>query len=244
MSICGLIWLEAARVIQHMDTNNDNYEAAMELLRERFDKKRTIAGNYLRKFYKLPTAREERNPSIRQYMDVAAEFLANMSSIGISTELWDILVIYAITQKSDREFRQLWESSIEADSDIPSLDNLMEFLTSRFRTLEALKLQQKPQKVDTLTVQDTKVCIFCEKSYYVNQCDAFKALNMQQRRDSVKKYRLYFNCLKKGHVLSKCPFASRCRTCSKPHHTLLHNNGHRPASYQPTHHHLFQPPIR
>jgi hypothetical protein len=38
----------------------------------------------------------------------------------------------------------------------------------------------------------------------------------------VKKLSLCFNCLQPGHPLSKCSSSSRCRTCDRKHHTLIH----------------------
>ncbi|XP_037924409.1 uncharacterized protein LOC119660103 [Hermetia illucens] len=77
---------DAARVIQHLDVNNENYEAARHMLRERYDNKRAMAWNYLHKFHNLPMAKEDSDSSIKRVMDATAEFIANMNSIGVNTE--------------------------------------------------------------------------------------------------------------------------------------------------------------
>lgn len=85
---------DAVRVIQQLDVNNENYETARDMLRERYDNKRAMAWNYLHKFHSLPMAKEDSDSSIKRVMDATAELIANMNSIGVNNEHWDLLVIW------------------------------------------------------------------------------------------------------------------------------------------------------
>lgn len=66
------------------------------------------------------------------------------------------------------------------------------------------------------------VCIFCKsETHNIYSCPSFAAFSVMQRFEFVKAQRLCLNCLVAGHMVSKCK-ASKCRVCSKPHHSLLH----------------------
>lgn len=48
------------------------------------------------------------------------------------------------------------------------------------------------------------------------------ALMVSERFSFVKRTGLCINCLRKGHVASKCPSKSHCPVCNSSHHTTLH----------------------
>ena len=68
----------------------------------------------------------------------------------------------------------------------------------------------------------TPVCVCCAESHWVTKCASFLKLTPQERYNKVKEKNNCFNCLGSGHPRTKCPVLGRCRTCSKPHHSLLH----------------------
>lgn len=78
---------EAARGIQH---SGENYDPALEVLRNRFSHKRTIEWNSLYAFHKLSTAKEA---------NITADLIAKMQSVGIKKGHKDILTI--LPQKLD-----------------------------------------------------------------------------------------------------------------------------------------------
>ena len=66
-----------------------------------------------------------------------------------------------------------------------------------------------------------------ESPHYLNACDEFKSLKVEQRRDFVFKNKLCFLCLKGNHTAKKCNNPRwECRSCEKGnrHHFLLHVN--------------------
>ena len=43
------------------------------------------------------------------------------------------------------------------------------------------------------------------------QCDEFRKMKIQQRKKTVRKHRLYWNCLSKGHQSNDCNSTVKCR---------------------------------
>lgn len=53
-------------------------------------------------------------------------------------------------------------------------------------------------------------------------CPAFKGMSIEARSRHVKSSNSCFNCLGTGHRTRDCKSISRCKTCARSHHTLLH----------------------
>ena len=63
----------------------------------------------------------------------------------------------------------------------------------------------------------------CKKENHpLNTCGKFQGMSRDERWALVKKNGYCMNCLKAGHMASKCRAQPACRKCHKAHHTLLH----------------------
>ncbi|GBP75318.1 hypothetical protein EVAR_38381_1 [Eumeta japonica] len=61
----------------------------------------------------------------------------------------------------------------------------------------------------------------CASEHKLAACDAFKALNSDEKWDFVKREKLCFKCITKTHPRAYCR-AKGCAKCNRGHHTLLH----------------------
>ena len=57
-----------------------------------------------------------------------------------------------------------------------------------------------------------------------NSCGRMLCKPVQQRWIFVEKQKLCFNCLGSKHTRNICRCSQKCKSCNKPHHTLLHND--------------------
>ena len=64
-------------------------------------------------------------------------------------------------------------------------------------------------------------------------CSSFKSLPHDRKISIVKSNGICMNCLKPGHFSKQCKSLHHCKTCQKPHHTLLHIDN-TPALNSPT----------
>lgn len=66
-------------------------------------------------------------------------------------------------------------------------------------------------------------CAVCgDESHKIYTCPQFLALSVADRRATISKYRLCFNCLGRNHPSDTCLSRSSCAMCNKRHHSLLH----------------------
>ncbi|KAL0829475.1 hypothetical protein ABMA28_004237 [Loxostege sticticalis] len=64
-------------------------------------------------------------------------------------------------------------------------------------------------------------CILCNESHYLFNCEKFRSLSIEDRIQKAKETKVCLNCLRPGHIDSKCSLVP-CRYCKKRHNTLLH----------------------
>ncbi|XP_055527023.1 uncharacterized protein LOC129719655 [Wyeomyia smithii] len=67
-------------------------------------------------------------------------------------------------------------------------------------------------------------CTFFEQAHPNHQCDDFLKLSPSDRYDKAKSTGVCYNCLRKGHITSKCMSKMSCKICKKRHHSTLHLN--------------------
>ena len=67
-------------------------------------------------------------------------------------------------------------------------------------------------------------CPLCSQSHNLDDCPDFKKQSLEERKNFIKSRGLCFGCLRPGHVSKGCMKRMKCKTCSKPHPTALHEN--------------------
>ena len=74
------------------------------------------------------------------------------------------------------------------------------------------------------------VCFYCNDTslkHYLGECEKFKKLGLERRRQVVIEARRCLNCFGLGHFARNCGFASKCRKCGPichlKHATALHD---------------------
>ena len=74
------------------------------------------------------------------------------------------------------------------------------------------------------------VCFYCNDTslkHYLGDCEKFKELDLERRRQVVIEARRCLNCFGLGHFARNCGFASKCRKCGPIYHlkhaTVLHD---------------------
>ena len=66
-------------------------------------------------------------------------------------------------------------------------------------------------------------CYCCSEGHMLHNCKQFLGMTVAARRDFVKRERLCFGCLGKGHMTKECTKKKTCDTCKRKHPTALHD---------------------
>ncbi|XP_035715374.1 uncharacterized protein LOC118438758 [Folsomia candida] len=121
------------------------------------------------------------------------------------------IYVHQILSKLDPCAKDLWEHTLK-DKDMPSFDELCEFLERHASALDENPQQQNKPKVNvyhTQTQQPVNKCVLgCNHSHPVFKCRKFLDGNVEQRWVM--------------HGQSNCVGNFKCKKCNKAHNYLLH----------------------
>lgn len=226
---------EADQLVRHFDITAANYSHAWKCLINRYSNPRIIVNTILNRLLNQRKLSKECAKGLKELLDTTNECLNSLSNFEIDTTSWDPLIVHLLISKLDIETHKGWEQSLGSTTELPTYQKLASYLEGRFRAVEIIQSNYKkditsqpiahPSRVKNIKSFTTELnteCTFCTKNHYICHCTTFSQLNVEQRRDFVKKNNLCFNCLVKGHSIKNCRQNTRCRICTKRHHTLLH----------------------
>ncbi|XP_031339663.1 uncharacterized protein LOC116168131 [Photinus pyralis] len=234
----------AAEVIASLGVSNDNYAIAWNLLRDRFENKRLIIKNHIGALINLPNVTKDSAQSLRQLLDTINSQLRALKVLNLPIEHWDAIIIELITIKFDFATNKEWES-LKFNNDLPTLKEMIEFITHRCKMLESIGKQTDSRKnhdnpnvksfqtnqslrsgVRTVTshatFSGTITCVICKQAHFIQQCPQFLKLTPDNRIQEIKKLRLCLNCLRENHLIANCKSIHNCKVCRKRHNSLLH----------------------
>ncbi|XP_073841380.1 uncharacterized protein [Musca autumnalis] len=224
----------ALDTISSLDPTEENYDKALELLRNRFDNKLFNFQAHIRENFGLKSVDKGSAGSLRQLSDKLNSHMRALQSICKQEEIADGFLIYLVTSKLDAKSQAKWEEDLPSNK-LPTWSSLASFLERRCRMLENLessmgvsnskvskKWSSSGRSALVASATPSSTCAFCDsQDHYITGCPGSGNLSPSIRFKEAKKLQLCLNCLKKGHMLKKCK-SSRCRICSSKHHSMLH----------------------
>lgn len=220
---------EAANLINHLAVTAENYSAAWQLLKDRYDNKRVMVATAVQRLLDQPSGASTLG-AIKRLHDTTKECLAALSNMGLQTASWDPLLIHILVKRVDKTVHTQYEQSIAKPKELQTVSQFLTFLENHFHTLEAMGHKEKhfpfTSKTCTLTAQprhDAQRCIACRQdSHPLYRCKEFIRLSPTNRLNLAQRYKLCVNCLNNTHMTKQCTTSGRCQKCGKGHHTLVH----------------------
>lgn len=233
----------AANVIKHLQVNGDHYNDAWAALNKRYNNKKLLINNNLKRLLSQRYVKAENADELRQLLDTTKEIICTLKNLGEPTEKWNSVVVFVIAQRLPTETAALWENQTARNESIPLLEELEIFLENRFRTIEMIekraayksnqfnankrnfnKVEYKCNVVENKNDNENKnsrKCPMCNHDHSIFSCHAFNQLLPMQRLEQVKKLRLCTLCLQ-AHPFKECKSNWSCFKCHKKHNTVLH----------------------
>ncbi|XP_031329398.1 uncharacterized protein LOC116160346 [Photinus pyralis] len=216
---------EAARLIQHLHISERNYETAWDIITKRYHNTRLITSKLLDKILDFPVSHKEDAHQVRMLHDTIHECREGINNIGHDTTSWGPIITKLISRKWDTETNRIFEQSLKNPTETPALEEVMEFMKSRFQSLEALAMKrgdQPPSSYKPNWVGNKQPnCTYCKEQHQIEMCPKFGKLSVAERIKIVKEQQLCFKCIRHS-CNTKCYSLKNCSTCRYPHHSLLH----------------------
>jgi len=222
----------ALEAIRSVPVTADNFEIAWKVLLSRYDNKRRLIDTHVSALYSLPNVARESAADFNNLRDKANRAIASLKKLNRSTdEILSDMLVHSVVQKLDPATRKAWKLKGSERADIPSYDDLDQFLAARARAFEELNppssaKSTRAAKPTSATASATTPisCPLCKASHFLNKCAQFMKLSPSQRAELVKQYQRCFNCFSIKHAVQSCPSKFSCQKCKKQHHTLLHTD--------------------
>uniref|UniRef100_A0A2S2QB76 Uncharacterized protein n=1 Tax=Sipha flava TaxID=143950 RepID=A0A2S2QB76_9HEMI len=229
----------AAECIKNIETTANNYLSAWSNLISRYNNKKLLVQTHVRAICDLPTVKGKSSSSLRQFSDNLRGHLAALKTLNQRPSEWGPLLLHVVCSKLDTDTISEWEIKTPID-ELAKVDDLIEFLDSRFRVLEAVESAKNMNKsVNTvfeykntnrknkfernsmsLAVTAEIKCFICNQSHTIYKCPTFVAMSVDNRIKKTYELGLCKICLRR-HEKRKC-FARHCFKCAKAHNTMLH----------------------
>lgn len=233
----------AIRSIEFADAN---YELAWRKVCDRYNNKNTLINNHLSAIVNLQPLQKATYGSLRYVADIVDKNLSSLNSLDISTDNWDPLVIFIISEKLDQKTKGKWVEYKGNMSHQPTLTDFNNFLEIRMNVLGGSTsgnptyhenktttqfknntFNNKPKtNIQSYTINNnpTTGCVICDQQHFIYYCPKFTSMSIDNRVREVSKLKLCANCLRSVHNITQCPLKGSCKVCRSKHNTLLHQD--------------------
>nr|XP_012135784.1 PREDICTED: uncharacterized protein LOC105661897 [Megachile rotundata] len=195
---------------------------------------------HLKSSFELSAMSKKCPVALRSLITATEKHTNALKALKIPVDSWNEILIYVVSTKLDKVMRRHWDCSLDDDT-MPTLKEFLEFL-SKFARDDAIvdtspreisKPQitsfnrQVPKRVKKrqtyVSTQSKIICALCKRDHYIQTCDQFLKLSVEDRIQAVLAAKLCINCLRPGHAYNNC-FFSKCKKCHGKHNTLLHRD--------------------
>lgn len=235
----------AANVVACLTLNDDNYDNAIVMLKNRFGRKDLVINAHMNKLLNLnPVKKSTDIVTLRSFYDECEIQVRCLETMGVVSDSYGTLLC-TILMKMMPEDLALEFSRLRGENDTLNVKDLLEFLQreieSRERTLYMTKSsasKEKDGQVNSWEIKSKKFsqssaatlhatgwneelkCVFCESSDH--KTDDCTELTADERRQKLKNQGRCFVCLRTKHIARYCKVQGVwCEKCGKRHHTTI-----------------------
>ncbi|XP_063830297.1 uncharacterized protein LOC135079574 [Ostrinia nubilalis] len=236
---------EAERLIQHLNISADNYETARDLLMHRYNNTQVLFTNQIETFLSQPSVHRQSAFELKRLYDTTMESIHAIHNLGVDTTSWDPLLVHLICKKLDTETYTDYKESRKTPRELPSFEELMNFIESKFTALEPLSKRERdttdkkhsyqskptfkslyPKRISSEPYQSvvtyTPKCPLCEDKHDLYQCEKFLNMTPDTRLTTIAKKEICQNCLYKHY--RPCNSTKRCKYCNEYHNSIIHDD--------------------
>ncbi|XP_065902557.1 uncharacterized protein [Dysidea avara] len=227
----------ALRCVKGLQLSEDNYNTALDLLKQRFGKKQQIICAHMEELVKLSDCNNDRPHSLRSLYDHITVHIRGVEALEVNSDQYGSLLIPIIMSKLPSEVRL--KVARENQEDVWQIKDLMKVLQTEVDAREAsetTKLKSASQTAaknhsqnrhnhtaGAFVSQNRPIkCVYCNALHYSASCD--KVRDVKERKDHLIKTGRCFNCLKANHKTRECLSTKTCRLCHQKHHQSICNS--------------------
>ena len=239
-------------LIEGFSTTADNYQSALQLIKETYGKKERIIMSHVSKLLNLEVKENLDKGSLRILFNKVQTHVRSLEVLGISSDQFSIFLVPIVLSKLSHHLRVEWGKYKQRED----IKELLEYLSTQVQSLEDARQveaafaqekevvtkkkfnysQHSSYKADinipkqatasALNTVTRKMCIFCPESsdHWVDECSKAKSLPLAEVKEVIIRENACWGCLRRGHRKADCRNLRNvsCEKCKKRHHSLLH----------------------
>ena len=224
----------AALSIQGLSLTADNYDSAIELLKNRFGNTQLIIATHMEELFKLPACTGERAQPLRRLYDKMMVHIRGLQSLGVETTHYGRVLLHVLMSKlpesvSLRVARENREESWEINQVMRTILTEVEaretsegsrILTQKSVAHPRTHISGSNPTASSLVTNGYSVrCVYCGEAHYSASCK--KIASVKNRKEALIKMGRCFVCLKSSHRAKDCDSRRNCRYCHRRHHQSL-----------------------
>ncbi|XP_075157918.1 uncharacterized protein LOC142231185 [Haematobia irritans] len=223
---------EANQIVKQYALTDDNFNFAWDALKQRYENKRILVNHQLRKIFEVERVTSEKGKALRNLQYTVNNCLSVLRTFNVSVVSWDPILVFWVSSRLPDDTVTAWENSLTDHKQMPSWNQLDEFISKRLDMLESISDMRKPsnppptsqksQNYHVKTEKNYKPCKACKKDHSLRICPKFMSWQLPQRRKFITDNKMCGNCLSYGHISRNCKSEKLCQKCQQQHHTLLH----------------------
>ena len=214
----------ARNVIKGLTQTAESYQEAVRCLKDRYDRPRLTHREHVRNILHAPSLKAHNGRELRKLYDTCNQHIRAIKAF----EAYDIDTFLTVVMelKLDEVTKLRWMEYSNDSKTTPPHSELLKILDLQAQHFEESGPCERKQhttahKSYAASVEDE--CVVCGKGVHpLSSCGKFQGLSREERWELVMKNARCKNCLKPGHIATKCRAPPMCKKCRKNHHTLLH----------------------
>ncbi|KAK9739423.1 Protein of unknown function (DUF1759) [Popillia japonica] len=132
---------EALNVVRSLEISNNTYEVAWNLLKRRYDNKKLMISTHIKAIFNITEITKESHAALRNLCDSLQKHLRALEMLKQPVKMWDLILLHIMSTKLDYNTNKEWETLIskKGEDDMPTVNELIEFLHQRCRLLETIQ---------------------------------------------------------------------------------------------------------
>lgn len=227
----------ASDIIKNFTITAENYKVAYDELVRQYENKGLTIQSHIRALLQSPKVNTASTVELRNLHHHVSSHVRALKALGQPVQSWDAWLVTLICGQLDATTAGEWQLRQDT-KELPTYASMELFLSKRVSAYEVgmisncstdkpskIKLSNHNNKSFFTRTSDIKVkkCPLCSASHKLYSCDQFNKLPIHDRRQTVAKLSLCYNCLNAGHRVESCYFPN-CPKCGLRHNSKLHED--------------------
>ena len=233
----------AYQAIAGLELTNDNYEVAVNVLKQRFGQRQDILNAHMDALLYINTVHKNAEISeLRKFYDTVETHSKGLQSLGVDEQAYGTVLVNVLLKRLPEDIqliisRKMAERDDGSDWKLPQLLELLKLEIEAREKCSHGKREARRNTGDhyataaTLTtgVKTKPKCTFCQGDHGTVDCRI--VTSVQERRNILRKSGRCFLCLRRaGHLAKDCDASIKCFACKGRHHVAL-CEGRKPGEY-------------